>query len=94
MRQIKKSYGLKVIQSITNGINNLKSNPRKGPSIKNVLGIPSPYLFLHIEHHYIFYRIDENTIYVVDIYNEKEDFMWKLFGIRLRTKDSIDFWGE
>ena len=59
-----------------------------------MIGISSPYFFLHVEHNYVFYRIDRNVIYIVDIYNEREDFMWKMFGIRLRTQESIDYWGE
>lgn len=50
-----------------------------------MIGIPSPYFFLHVEHNYVFYRIDGNIIYIVDIYNEREDFMWEMFGRRLRT---------
>ena len=42
----------------------------------------------------MFYRIDEEIIYISDIYNECEDFMWKMFGIKLRTQESIDYWGE
>lgn len=45
-------------------------------------------------YNYIFYRIEEEIIYVTDIYNEREDFMWDMFGIRLRTDESIDYWGE
>ena len=35
-----------------------------------------------------------NSIYVVNIYNEREDFMMDLFGISGRTQESIDYWGE
>lgn len=49
---------------------------------------------LHTEHNYVFYRVDSEEIYVTDIYNEREDFMWKMFGIRLRTDESIEYWGE
>lgn len=59
-----------------------------------MLGIPSPYYFLRIKRNYIFYRIDENALYVTDIYDERENFMWKMFGINLRTDDSIDYWGD
>ena len=45
-------------------------------------------------YNYVFYRIEEGIIYVTDIYNEREDFMWDMFGIRLRTDESIDYWGE
>ena len=29
-----------------------------------------------------------------DIYNEREDFLWKMFGIKLRTDESIEYWVE
>jgi hypothetical protein len=28
------------------------------------------------------------------MFNEKEDFMMKLFGMSGRTPESIDYWGE
>ena len=94
LRQIKKDAGTKIAGIITKRIRELADNPRICPMIENMLGIPSPYFFLHIEHNYVFYRIDKEIIYVTDIYNEHEDFMWKMFGIRLRTQESLDYWGE
>lgn len=42
------------------------------------------------------YLEDDNKVlaYISDIYNEREDFMWKMFGIKLRTQESVDYWGE
>jgi hypothetical protein len=91
---IRQNSGVKFTEIIVSGINGLLDNPRKCPTIENMLGIPSPYYFLHIQYHYVFYRIDDEVIYITDIYNEREDFMWKMFGIRLRTEESIDYWGE
>lgn len=59
-----------------------------------MLGIPSSYFFLHIEYYYVFYRIEKDIIYITDIYNEREDIMWKMFGIKLRTQESEDYWGD
>lgn len=94
LQQMKKSVGKKVVRTIVSDIRKLSDNPRQCPSIEKMIGISSPYFFLHVEHNYVFYRIDRNIIYIVDIYNEREDFMWKMFGIRLRTQESIDYWGE
>lgn len=94
LRQIKSDSGTKVAAAITKGIRNLSDNPRKCPTIERILGIQCPYYILHIAYNYVFYRIDDQIIYVTDIYNEREDFMWKMFGISLRTQESIDFWGE
>ena len=41
-----------------------------------------------------FYRIETDCIYVVNVYNEREDFMMDLFGISGRTQESIDYWGK
>ena len=84
----------KIISKILTGIRGLQDNPETGTSVEAMLGIPSPYRFLHIERNYAFYRIGKDIIYITDIYDEREDFMWKMFRIRLRSQESIDFWGE
>ena len=84
----------KKVSTIVETINGLKTNPQKGQSVAVLLNIITPYRFLHVEHNYIFYKISDNVIEIVDIYNEREDFMWKLFGIKLRTEESKDYWGE
>ena len=102
LREIKKQIALfhgnqlatKIVSKIKGNIRDLQNNPEKGTSVEALLGIPTSYRFLHIEHNYVFYKFQENTVFVTDIYNEKENFMWKIFGINLRTQDSIEFWGE
>lgn len=32
--------------------------------------------------------------FISDIYNEREDFLWKMFGMKLRIQESEDYWGE
>jgi len=97
-KQIAANYGkpvaTKIVSKIMGEIRDLQNNPEKGPSVEAMLGIPTPYRFLHVEKNYAFYRIENGTIYVTDIYNEREDFMWRMFHVNLRTQDSIDFWGE
>ncbi len=94
LRKIKKESGTRIAGKITKAIRGLEDNPRKCPSVENYLGIVCPYYFLHVEQNYVFYRISEECILVTDIYNEREDFMRKMFGISLRTQESIDYWGE
>lgn len=94
LKSIKKCAGNKVVGHMLKSINGLALHPRKCPTVENVIGIPSPYYFLHTEHNYVFYRIEDETIFVTDIYHERENFMWKMFGIRLRTEESLNYWGE
>lgn len=87
-------FSTKIVGGIMSDIRGLQDNPRKGTSVEAMLGIPTPYRFLHVNHHYAFYRVEKNTIYVTDIFSEREDFMWRMFRMNLRTQESIDFWGE
>ena len=89
-----KQVATRIVSKIMGEIRGLQNNPEKGPSIEALLGISTPYRFLHLQHNYAFYRIENDTVYVTDIYNEREDFMWEMFRVNLRTQESIDFWGE
>lgn len=89
-----KPVATRIVSKIMGEIRGLQNNPEKGPSVEALLGIPTSYRFLHAEHNYAFYRMENDTVYVTDIYNEREDFMWEMFRVNLRTQDSIDFWGE
>lgn len=73
----------------------LKYSPDASDKLREIKKqISALYRFLHVEQNYAFYRIENDTVYVTDIYNEQEDFMWRMFRVNLRTQDSIDFWGE
>lgn len=97
-QDIEKSYGdtkaKQIIKKILIAIDDLQVFENKGISVEQCLKIPCEYRMLFVQHNYIFYRSDEEHIAIVDIYNEKEDFMWKLFGIRTTTQDTLDYWQE
>ncbi len=94
LRQIRKSAGQKKISRITKSIRGLLGAPYKCPTVERMIGISNPYYFLHVEHYYVFYRVENDIIFISDIYNEREDFLWKMFGMKLRTQESEDYWGE
>lgn len=102
LREIKKQISAssgndvatKIVTRIMKEIRGLQDNPEKGPSVEAILNIPTVYRFLHVEQNYAFYRIENDTVHVTNIYNEREDFLWGMFRVNLRTQDSIDFWGE
>ena len=84
----------RVLTKITGDIRKLQENPELGASVEAKLGILTPYRFLYTEQNYVFYRIENDTVYVTDIYHERENFMGRLLRVSLRTWESIDFWGE
>ena len=51
-------------------------------------------LSLSISHNYLFYRIEGDTVIIIEMFDEREDFMYQLFGISSISQESEDFWGE
>lgn len=93
LKEIRKYVGQKV-SKLTKSIRGLSDAPYKCPTVESMLGIANPYYFLHVDNYYIFYKVEKGTVFISDIYSEREDFMGKLFGINLRTRESQDYWGE
>lgn len=97
-REIATQYGLKIanriISKMMKSIRDLQHFENKGQSVEGLTGISCDYRFLYVQHNYVFYRVENDTVWITDIYNEKEDFMWKLFGIRTTDPETEDYWGE
>ena len=55
---------------------------KQGVSMYELYGVIPDYRKLYVAHNHIFYLIEDRTIQIINVYNEREDFMWKLFGIR------------
>lgn len=83
-----------VLKNMTKSFRELQQFAFKGPSVESIIGIPCDYRFLYVHHNYAFYRVEEDTVWITDIYNEKEDFMWKLFEVKTTTQETEDYWNE
>lgn len=79
---------------MTRSFRDLQQFEFKGPSVESALGIASDYRYLYVQHNYVFYRVEGDTVRIIDIFNEKEDFMWKLFGIKTTAQETEDYWDE
>ncbi len=85
----------KILRNITKGIRRLESFPQSGTKISSQYGIECDYSYLFIEHNYFFYRVkNKNTILILEMFHEKEDFMRKLFGIVTTSQETTDYWKE
>lgn len=84
----------KVLRKITDKVHDLCEFPSRGVSLRRLYGLDTDYCYIFVGHSYIFYRYDAEYVYVVTIYNEREDYMMKLFGIRTTSQDTEDYWGE
>ena len=67
--------------------------PNQGISVRSMFGINSDYEFIFVSHNYIFYYQDDKAIHIVNIYDDREDFMYKLFGIRT-TEETDQYWRD
>ena len=57
-------------------------------------GLKCDYYILFIEHNYFVYHIMEDMVMILEIFNEKEDFMYQMFGIVTTNQETIEYWGE
>ena len=71
----------RVLKEITDQVHKLLDFQEMGVSIKELYGIETEYRYIYVAKNYVFYRTDPDYVYIVNIYNEREDFMMKLFGI-------------
>ena len=84
----------KIIKSITDAIRGLCDYEEKGPEVSKMFDVASDYRYIIVSKNYVFYRIEEKYIRIINLYHEKEDFMWQLFGIDTTPRDTIDYWDE
>lgn len=42
--------------------------------------IECDYRYIYVSHNYIFYRVEKDAVIIVEMFDEREDFMHKLFG--------------
>ena len=85
---------VRTMTELNGRIQMLRQHERSGISVREALNVDSDYYYIYSVHNYVFYFFDHEEIFIVNIYNEKEDFMWKLFGIKTISEEGEDYWGE
>ena len=101
MNQLKKDltdrYGKEkadeILLKITTTARGLATNPGAGRRLSELYNIDTDYYYFYLKPNYLFYYLEDNTLIIAEMFNEKEDFMLELFGISGRTQESIDYWG-
>lgn len=95
---ISQQYGAdkakQITKTITDAIRGLVEHEKKGLVVSQLFDVVTEYRYLFVSRNYVFYRIEEHYIRIINIYNEKEDFMWQLFGINTTPEETIDYWEE
>ena len=69
----------KAIKEILEKAKLLSHFEEMGVSLTNLYGVKTDYRYLYLRPNYLFYRIEEERIIIMNIFHEKEDFMRMLF---------------
>lgn len=84
-----------IMHKITKGVRQLEAFPQLGIRVSSQYDVECDYNYIFVEHNYFFYRMKDNhTVLILEMFNEKEDFMRKLFGVVTTSQETIDYWGE
>ena len=95
---ISKIYGKdsakRIVKCITDTVRDLSGKENIGVRVSQLFDVDTDYRYIYVQKNYVFYRIEKENIYIVNIYNERVDFMWKLFGVDTTPQETIDYWKE
>ena len=93
-KQFGESKGKSCAKEITSTVKQLELFPGEGPCLEDLIEYPTDYHYLVIKPNYIFYRVESDTVRVIRILNEKQDFLQLLFGISSISEEGEDYWGD
>lgn len=84
----------KSLKQITDAARSLEKFEKKGILLSAMYDVDCDYRYLFVGHNYLFYRIETDKIIIAEMFDDREDFMYQLFGISTTTQESIDYWDE
>ena len=87
-------FAKKIVGNIMDSIGNLLMFPDAGVNMFARYGIVCDYLYTVSNRNYVFYRKEGEYIRVIRVLNEKQDFMYTLFGIKTTSQETEDYWEE
>lgn len=86
-------YGVDVarknLRRLTTSARRLEQFPDAGPSLEEMILVPTDYRYLYIRPNYLFYRVEGKCVKILRILNEQQDFLQILFGIATVADDDI-----
>lgn len=77
----------KILQNLFVQINRLEQFPLSGVNLGEMIDVSTNYRYIYVEKNYIFYHIDSEKVRIVRILNERQDFLYQLFGHDVKSVD-------
>ena len=84
----------KAISKISTAVRTLELFENRGICISKIVDIDCDYRYIYVEHNYLFYRVESDKIVIVEMFDRREDFIRKLFGIETTSENVLDDWKE
>jgi len=88
--------GTRTFKEIVSSIDNLGVFDSIGSNLKEKYKIncPDNWYVLYVRMNYFIFSKTDNEVIVLKMYNNKQDFLFHLFGVEMRSQESILYWGE
>ena len=81
-------------KEITSTVRQLERFPEEGPRLGELIDHPTDYRYLVVKPNYVFYRIEGDTIRIIRILSERQDFLQILFGISSISEEREEYWSR
>lgn len=89
--------GIKRFLAVINGLEVRLAYSNTGIPIKTIYDVEEKfenYYIIYSHKNYFLYYIEENSVNVMEMYDEREDFARTLFGIVTTTQETLEYWDE
>lgn len=83
-----------IMSEITLTARQLELFPEEGPCLEELINYPTDYRYLVVKPNYIFYRSEGDTVRIIRILNEKQDFLQILFGNSSISEEGEEYWSS
>jgi plasmid stabilization system protein ParE len=82
------------LKRLTSEIRDLELFPDMGSLVRDRYPVDTDYQFFYFRKNYVFYRVAGNEVRIIDVLDERADFMKILFGIDTTPPETLDYWKE
>ena len=82
------------VKEITSTVRQLEHFPEGGPRLGELIDYPTDYHYLVVKPNYVFYRFEEDTVRIIRILNERQDFLQILFGVSSISEEGEEYWSR
>ena len=91
------NVGIKHFSQVIDGFEVRLTFSNTGIPIKTIYDVEPEfehYFVIYSHKNYFLYYIESDKVYVMEMYDEREDFARTLFGIVTTSKETLEYWGE